>query len=114
MNTNDKAKKQNKYLAQYRAKKRAVDLLNWENYDTHMFAPGESIFDLMATRAEETRMIKIMVAGKKKMNNYEKVQATMHDSKVPDQATVELWVWEKQTGFHIFSVKGAEKTFTVF
>jgi Holliday junction resolvase len=97
------------YLAGYKAERRAVNYLKKEGYTIIRSGKSRTPVDLVAFNAEKIRLIQIKSTKEKKIPSYNEDIQALQDMKIPENATIELWVWESSVGWHFLPVPRKEK-----
>lgn len=94
------------YKSGYRAELRAMLTLKREGYYPIRSAGSHGKFDIVGIGEKNIKLIQIKrvkFGSKLKFDDEIKI---IRKTKVPENAIVELWVWEKIRGFHKYNIKG--------
>lgn len=97
-----------KYRALYRAIKRARKLLDWEDFKTMEIKEDKGLYHLIAYTENDMRFISIDVTGKRKDAGVERKLTRLNKIKLPENAKGQLWVWQKDNGYHVYDVLRVE------
>jgi Holliday junction resolvase len=92
------------YKSGYRAEHRAMLMLKREGYYPVRSAGSHGKFDVIGIGEKDFKLIQVKrVKFGSKLKFDEEIKA-IRKTKVPENAIVELWVWEKIRGFHKYLI----------
>jgi hypothetical protein len=89
------------YLNKYRAVLRAKEMLEETGLIVEKFDVKTTGLDLMAHNSERVGMIRVEVLEEENKIDYERLRMEMHTLEVPDNVTLELWIWSPYQGFSV-------------
>jgi Holliday junction resolvase len=92
-------------MAGYKAERRAKQYLEREGYTVLKMAGSKGAFDLVAYSIANVRFIQIKRTGKKQIPPYREEIKKLLIERVPEYATKELWVWQKNIGWHFLPIR---------
>ena len=89
----------------WRIRRQALRMLCDEGYEVEEFRRETVGLDFLAHNGKQVRMIRVVSLTDTEPLDREKIKSEMFCIEIPETVSVELWVYSKDTGFVIESLR---------
>lgn len=94
---------------EWRALKRAAKILAGKGFLPMQNLYHQGPFDFVGISPKYIAFVRVKVVNRGPLPSYEKLLETLTNIAVPAGCIKALWVWERQSGFHYFTLPGANR-----